>query len=68
VYISYLYIKSAIKFFENVAELKFWIMTVTKQNYVFDKIKGRLNLGNTCYHTVQSFTLPHATENLTFKM
>jgi hypothetical protein len=63
-----MYIKSVIKFFENVAKLKFWRMTVTNQNYILDKIKGILNLGNTCCHAVQSFTLPYAAENLTFKM
>jgi hypothetical protein len=28
--------------------------TVTHQNFIQEKIKRRLNLGNACYHSVQS--------------
>jgi hypothetical protein len=37
-----------------VAEFKYLGTTLTDQNYMQGEIKSRLNLGNACYHSVQS--------------
>jgi hypothetical protein len=34
------------KYFENMTKFKFFKATVTNQNYIHDKIKRILNLGN----------------------
>jgi hypothetical protein len=43
-------IKTANRFFEHVAEMKYLKMTVTNE-----EIKCRLNLGNAYYSSVQNF-------------
>jgi hypothetical protein len=42
------------KFFENMAKLKNLETTITNQYYIHEKIKSRLNSGNSCYHLVHN--------------
>jgi hypothetical protein len=43
-------IKITIKYFENVAELRYLETTVTNQNLIQEEINRRLNSGNAYYH------------------
>jgi hypothetical protein len=36
--------------FENATKFKYLGMTVTEQNFICEKFKSRLNMGNDCYH------------------
>jgi sorting nexin-29 len=47
-------IKIANRSFENVVLFRHLGTTVTNQNFIQEKIKRRLNLGNACYHSVQN--------------
>jgi hypothetical protein len=47
-------IKTANGSFEVVVEFKYLATTLIDQNCMPEEIKSRLNLGNTCYHLVQS--------------
>jgi hypothetical protein len=49
-------IKIANRFFEDVLKLKY---LVTDQNCMQEEIKSRSNLGNACYHSVQSLLSSH---------
>jgi hypothetical protein len=39
---------------ENVAQFKYFGMTVTKQNLIQKEIKRPFNFGNACYNSVQN--------------
>jgi hypothetical protein len=47
-------IRIANELFEIMAEFKYLGTTLTNQNDIHDEIKGRLNSGNACYHSVQN--------------
>ena len=40
--------------FERVEEFKYLGKTLTNQSCIQEEIKGRLNSGNACYHSVQN--------------
>jgi hypothetical protein len=42
-----------------VAQFRYLGMTITNQNLIQEKIKGRLNSGNDCYHSVQNLLSSH---------
>jgi hypothetical protein len=46
--------KIANRCFENMTQFTYLGMTVTNQNLNQEEMKGRLNSGNACYHSVQN--------------
>jgi hypothetical protein len=52
-------IKIVNRSFEDVTKFKYLGTTLTDQNYMNEEIKSRLNLGNACYHSVQSVLSSH---------
>jgi hypothetical protein len=51
-------IKIANRSFESVTKFKYLGTALTDKNCMNKEIKSRLNSGNACYHSVQSFCLP----------
>jgi hypothetical protein len=47
-------IKISNRSFEDVANFKFLVTTLTDQNCMHEEIESRLNSGNACYHSVHS--------------
>jgi hypothetical protein len=47
-------IKIVNRSFEHVAQLKYFGMTATNQNFIQEEIKRKLNSGNACCHSVQN--------------
>jgi histidinol phosphatase-like enzyme len=43
--------------FENVTQFEYFVMIVTNQNLIQEKIKKKSNFGNACYHSNQIFCL-----------
>jgi hypothetical protein len=52
-------IRKANELFEKVAKFKYLRMTLTHQNDIHDGVKSRLNLGNSCYYSVQNLLSSH---------
>jgi hypothetical protein len=50
--------------FELVSRFKYLETTVTGQSLVQEKIKGRLNSGNACYHSVQNILCSLLSKNI----
>jgi hypothetical protein len=46
------------KSFENMAKFQHFGINVTNKNCICEEIKSRLNVGNACYHSLQSLILP----------
>jgi hypothetical protein len=49
-------IKLGNRCFENVQHFRYVGTAITNQYLIQEKIKGRLNLGNACYHSVQNLS------------
>jgi hypothetical protein len=53
-------IKTANTAFEHEAKFRCLETTLKNQNYMHEKMKSSLNLGNACYHSVQNLFFPLA--------
>jgi hypothetical protein len=53
-------IKLANRSFEDVAKSKYLGTTLADRNSTHEEINSRLNLGDACYHLVQSLVFPPA--------
>jgi hypothetical protein len=52
-------IKIANRSIEVVVKFRYLGTSITNQNYMHEEFKSRLNLGNTCYHSVQGLLSSH---------
>jgi hypothetical protein len=54
-----LHIKRTNRPLENVAQFKYFTITVTNLNLIHEKMKRGLNSGNVCYHSVENMLSSH---------
>jgi hypothetical protein len=53
---------------ERVGKLRYLVTTLTDRNSIYEEMKTRLRLKNSCYHWVQSFVFQFAIQNIKIKV